>query len=146
MDLVAAGGRVHASEIDMEALARQSASFCTVNPDDSPDALARENEQLKLRLAAEQQCLLREQHITARMWIEKSQAEERAVAASNRAAVFEAQVAGWEAWLQSQKRQKRQQRQQLLKGWRESPDEVLRLILEQLDILSVRVIVEPRSK
>mgnify|MGYP007078106509 CR=1 FL=1 len=75
MDLVAAGGRVHASEIDMEALARQSASFCTVNPDDSPDALARENEQLKLRLAAEQQCLLREQHITARMWIEKSQAK-----------------------------------------------------------------------
>lgn len=53
-----------------------------------------------------------------------TQAEERAVAASNRAAVFEAQVAGWEAWLQSQKRQKRQQRQQLLKGWRESPDEV----------------------
>ena len=61
----------------MESLARQSASFSMQSSADGP-ASQQQVLQLQLRLAAEQQCVLREQHITARMWLEKSQAEERA--------------------------------------------------------------------
>ena len=102
-DLVNAGGRVAVEELDMESLARQSASFSLQGSGDVSQQQARcraqtqaqpsspagaciadwrpcffeQMQQLQLRLAAEQQCVLREQHITARMWIEKSQARSR---------------------------------------------------------------------
>lgn len=91
-----------------------------------PAALSAEVAKLHLRIAAEQQCVLREQHIVARMWIEKSRAEEAAEAADVHSAELEATVAGWEAWHRSQRRQQRQRRQRGVSGaLRAAPAELL---------------------
>ena len=179
-DLVAAGGRVVAQELDMESLARQARSFRRVMPpgQGSPSAPASDGgrrgdakaapvtaaagdvtnggcsevseesaqtiaelqaqiSMLQLRVAAEQQCVLREQHITARMWMEKSQAIERADAAVRRCDELERDVSAWEAWHQSQRKQQRQRRQQALKA---APDELLRSLLADWGAPSVNAL------
>ncbi|EOD16128.1 hypothetical protein EMIHUDRAFT_245291 [Emiliania huxleyi CCMP1516] len=80
------------------------------------EALQRQLHSLQLRLAAEQQCVTREQHITARMWLEKSQAEEAAAESAAKAAEHQATTAQWDAWHASQRRQQRQRRAILLHG------------------------------
>jgi len=51
---------------------------------------------LQLRLAAERQCVTREQHITARMWLEKSQAEEDRAEGAAKVAELQGVLAQWE--------------------------------------------------
>ena len=212
-DLVAAGGRVVAQELDMDALARQTASFRLVRPyqtvpskelpgpQPSPAALAATDRaaaaaarkqqmaaaaaevpspvaecasgsggpggvspgggrpsapsitapshasdademaevvnSLQMRVAAEQQCVLREQHITARMWMEKSQAEERAEANERRCEELERNVKAWEIWHQSQRRQQRVRRQKALTA---APDELMRTLLAEWGVQSVQAL------
>ena len=102
-------------------------------------------EMLQLRVAAEQQCVLREQHITARMWIEKTQAEERTEAALKSVADLEQTVAAWEAWHQSQRRQQRQRRQHALRST--TPEAMLRALLAEWGVTSVQALkLEERQK
>ena len=89
---------------------------------------------LQLRVAAEQQCVLREQHITARMWMEKAQAEERTEAALSKVAELEEQIAGWEAWHASQRRQARQRRAKALQT---APQVMLRALLAEWGVTSL---------
>ena len=102
-----------------------------------PDEVAEEVKSLKLRFAAEQQCVLREQHITARMWMEKAQAEERAEQSERRIQELERNVKAWEAWHQSQRKQARARRQQALRA---SPDELMRMILGELGVQSIQAL------
>ena len=113
----------------MASLAKQSMSFAA-RAEASPEELGRQLQQLRLRLAAEQQCVLREQHITARMWIEKSAAEERAEAAEARANELQAQVDGWVGWHDATRRQQRQLRQQRLGVWAAQPEKLLQSLLQ----------------
>jgi hypothetical protein len=94
-------------------------------------------EKTKLRFAAEQQCVLREQHITARMWMEKAQAEERAEQSERRIQELERNVKAWEAWHQSQRKQARARRQQALRA---APDELMRMILGELGVQSIQAL------
>ena len=96
-------------------------------------ALRAEVAELQLRVASEQQCVLREQHIVARMWIEKSRAEETAEAAAKRAAELESTVAGWESWHLSQRKQQRARRQAAV---RQAPDQMLRNLLSDWGVVS----------
>ena len=89
---------------------------------------------LQLRVVAEQQCVLREQHITARMWMEKSQAEERTEAAMRRVKELEKDVAAWESWHESQRRQQRRRRAQALRA---SPEDMFRNVLAEWGVQSV---------
>ena len=123
-DLIAAGGRVVAPEVEQPSPAQ-------------PDEVAEEVKSLKLRFAAEQQCVLREQHITARMWMEKAQAEERAEQSERRIQELERNVKAWEAWHQSQRKQARARRQQALRA---SPDELMRMILGELGVQSIQAL------
>ena len=131
-DLVAAGGRVQAQSLDMEAIARQSLGFAD-STEQSVEGLRQQVLQLQLRVAAEQQCVMREQHITARMWIEKSQAEEAAEALQQRCDELKTQLASWEAWNLAQRRQQRQRRQQAVQGWEREPELLLRHLLADHD-------------
>jgi ankyrin repeat protein len=123
-DLVAAGGRVVAPEVEQPSPAQ-------------PDEMVEEVKSLKLRFAAEQQCVLREQHITARMWMEKAQAEERAEQSERRIQELERNVKAWEAWHQSQRKQARARRQQALRA---APDELMRMILGELGVQSIQAL------
>lgn len=87
---------------------------------------------------AEQQCVLREQHITARMWIEKSQAEERADTLHSRCEQLQATVSQWEAWQQRERRQQRLRRQQALQRWTEQPEELLAYLMADQGIASAQ--------
>ena len=143
-DLVAAGGRVEVQELDMESLARQSANF-GVNFAESADSAAsdaagRHVQQLVLRLAAEQQSVRREQHITARMWLEKSQAEEAAEDARARLADARSQLAAWEAWEAAQRRRQRARRQAAIG----SPAQLLELVLDALGARSANALSSER--
>ena len=109
----------------MAALARQSLGFADATQQVDVPALQQQIRQLQMRLVAEQQCVLREQHITARMWIEKSQAEECADALQSRCEELQATVSQWEAWQQRERRQQRLRRQQALQRWTETPEELL---------------------
>ena len=84
--------------------------------------------------------MLREQHITARMWIEKSQAEERTEVLQERCDQLQAQLASWEAWQLSQKRQQRQRRQQQLLLWAQQPDELLGQFLADYGVASAQAL------
>ena len=133
-DLVAAGGRVQAQSLDMEAIARQSLGFAgSDSTEQSVEGLRQQLLQLQLRVAAEQQCVMREQHITARMWIEKSQAEEAAEALQQRCDELKTQLGSWEAWNLAQRRQQRQRRQQAVQRWDEEPELLLRHLLADHD-------------
>lgn len=81
--------------------------------------------------------MLREQHITARMWMEKAQAEERAEQSERRIQELERNVKAWEAWHQSQRKQARARRQQALRA---SPDELMRMILGELGVQSIQAL------
>jgi hypothetical protein len=59
-------------------------------------ALQRQLQALQLRVAAERQCVTREQHITARMWLEKSRAEEAAAEQAARVEELQGVIAQWE--------------------------------------------------
>ena len=98
---------------------------------------------LQLRVAAEQQCVLREQHITARMWMEKAQAEERTEQAMAMVQELEQQVNGWERWHTSQRRQQRQRKQQLLQS---PPEHMLHSLLSEWGVSSTQALkAEERS-
>ena len=103
----------------------------------STEVLLSQVRALQLRVAAEQQCVLREQHITARMWMEKAQAEERTEAALAAVAELEGQVAGWEKWHQSQRRQQRQRKQQVLQS---PPEQMLHTLLAEWGVGSVQAL------
>ena len=105
---------------------------------ESVSELMKTVEMLQLRVAAEQQCVVREQHITARMWMEKAQAEERTDAALEKISELEGQVAAWEAWHQSQRRQQRQRRKEAMLGFDRNPEAMLRAMLSDWGITSVQ--------
>jgi hypothetical protein len=117
----------------------------TDGPSETVAELMAKVELLQLRVAAEQQCVLREQHITARMWIEKAQAEERTEAALRSVRELEQTVGAWEAWHQSQRRQQRQRRQHALRST--TPEAMLRALLAEWGITSVQSLkLEERHK
>merc|ERR1711988_1226072 len=70
------------------------------------------------------------------MWLEKSQAEERAAQMLALCEELQAQVAEWEAWHQTQRRQQRQRRQQAMR-WALHPDELLQVILGEMGLSSI---------
>ena len=100
------------------------------------DSLREQLQQLRLRVGAEQQCVVREQHITARMWLEKTQAEERVEQMRVQCEELQADVADWEAWHQTQRRQQRQRRQQAMR-WAQNPSELLQVILGEMGLHSI---------
>ena len=89
--------------------------------------------------------MLREQHITARMWIEKTQAIERTEQAVAQVKELERTVSEWEAWHTSQRRRSKMRRQHALKST--TPQAMLTALLAEWGITSVQALkLEEREK